>query len=149
MGSPQWQCVHGEWNPGSVCLPNKPICPEPTALPTAPCGILGGAEQSTEPLPPEVHSQDTQAPPGTLRGQNVTAQDKDHSPHRGLEASEPDFMTGGHRTLCSAGIVVSQAEERPEPTPVGGCHGASPGPLPTVHQPAQVKPTGPPAGSGL
>lgn len=80
MESPQWQCVHGEQDPRSVCLPNKPICPEPAALPTAPCGILRGAEPSTEPLPPEAHSQDTQAPPGTLRGQNVTAQDQDAVP---------------------------------------------------------------------
>lgn len=126
----------------SPSAPSPPPCPQPQVA-------SRGAEQSTEPLPPEVHSQDTQAPPGTLRGQNVTAQDKDRGPYRGPDASEPDFMTGGHRTLCSAGIVVSQAEEHPEPTPVGGCHGASPEPLPTVHQPAQVKPTGPPAGSGL
>ena len=110
-----------------VCLPNEPICPRPTALSTAPHGILGGAEPSTEPLPPGDHSQ---APPGTLCGQNVTARDEDRCPH-GLDASEPDFMTGGHRMLSSTGIVVSQAEERPDPTPIGGCHGASPGPLPT------------------
>ena len=124
----QWQCVLSELDPRSVCLPNEPICPRPTALSTAPHGILGGAEPSTEPLPPGDHSQ---APPGTLRGQNVTARDEDCCPDGGLDASEPDFMTGGHRMLSSTGIVVSQAEERPDPTPIGGCHGASPGPLPT------------------